>query len=214
MKGLLKSNFLAVCSNIKVFSALMLILGAIAAAAINTTFLIIYVLLSMAGFSVISAAGVKRDFAAKWGKYKLTLPVKRAEIVKSCYISQLIWLIVGAVFAGASVSLSWLLHGCPFDNSIDTLSVFALGISANLFTAAFFFPMFYLAGEEKGEVILIISLLCGIGILLGIISILNLCLTPGLTAVITGSAVLVVCSLSAFVLSYPLAVSIYEGKDY
>lgn len=214
MKGLLKSNFLAVCSNIKVFSALMLILGAIGATAINSTLLIAYVLLCMTGFSVIPAAGVKRDFAGKWGKYKLTLPVKRAEIAKSCYVSQLIWLIVGAVFAGASVSLSWLLHGCPFDNSIDTMSVFALGISVNLFTAAFFFPLFYFAGEEKGEVILIISLLCGIGILLGIISILNLCLTPGLTAVITGSAVLVVCSMAAFVLSYPLAVSIYEGKDY
>lgn len=214
MKGLFKNNFFAVCSNIKIFSALMFLLGIFVAAVISPALLIGYGLLSIVGFSVIAITSIKKEFVSKWGKYKLTLPINRANIVKSYYISQLIWLIAGIIFAGTSISLSWVLHGCPFDNNIDTLSVFTLGICISLFTGAFFFPLFYLGGEEKSEVSLVISLLCGIGITLGIISTLNLYLAPGLTAILLGNVILVVCSLLMFALSYPLTVSIYKKKEY
>lgn len=144
----------------------------------------------------------------------MTLPIKREDIVKSYFISQMIWLVVGTVFAGAGISLSWLLHGCPFDNSIDTLSVFALGISVSLLTEAFFFPLFYLGGEEKSEVSLVVSLLFGIGITLGIISTLNLYLSPGFTTILLGAAILIVSSLLMFILSYPLTVRICKKKEY
>lgn len=214
MKGLLKNNFFTVCSNVKVFTVFMLILGIFVVAVISPSLLIGYALLSIVGFSVIAVTSIKKEFTSKWGKYKLTLPIKRANIIKSYFISQLIWLIVGIVFAGASISLSWLLHGCPFDKSIDTLSVFALGISVSLLTGAFFFPLLYLGDEEKSEVSLVISLLCGIGIALGIISTLNLYLTPGVTTVLIGAVVLIICSLLMFVLSYPVTVSIYKKKEY
>lgn len=214
MKGLLKNNFFSVCSNVKVFTAFMLMLGIFVVAVISPSLLIGYALLSIVGFSVIAVTGIKKEFVSKWGKYKLTLPIKRANIVKSYFISQLIWLSVGIVFAGTGISLSWLLHGCPFDKSIDTLLVYALGISVSLLTGAFFFPLFYLGGEEKSEVSLVISLLCGIGITLGIISILNFYLTPGLAAVLTGAVVLVICSLLVFALSYPLTVRICKKKEY
>ena len=80
------------------------------------------------------------------------MPVKRAAIVKSYFISQLIWLLVGTLYAGIVISLSWALHGCPYDNSIDVVSIFALGISVSIFTGAFFFPLLYLGGEERSDV--------------------------------------------------------------
>lgn len=214
MKGLLRNNFFAVCSNVKVFSALMIMLGIFVVAVISPSLLIGYVLLCIVGFSVIAVTSIKKEFASKWGKYKLTLPIKREDIVKSYFISQMIWLVVGTVFAGAGISLSWLLHGCPFDNSIDTLSVFALGISVSLLTEAFFFPLFYLGGEEKSEVSLVVSLLFGIGITLGIISTLNLYLSPGFTTILLGAAILIVSSLLMFILSYPLTVRICKKKEY
>ena len=173
MKGLLKNNFLTVYSNAKVFSIFMLILGLFVVAVISQPLLIGYVLLSMVGFSVNAITSIKKEFISKWGKYKLTLPVKRAAIVKSYFISQLIWLLVGILYAGIVISLSWALHGCPYDNSIDVVSIFALGISVSIFTGAFFFPLLYLGGEERSDVFLVISLLCGIGVVLGIISVLN-----------------------------------------
>lgn len=214
MKGLLKNNYLAVCSNIKVFSALMLALGIFTAAVISRSLVIGCALLSIVGFSIIAVTGIKKESVSKWGKYKLTLPVNRANIVKSYFISQLIWMTVGAAFAGVSICFSWILHGCPFDNNIDTLSVFSVGISVSLFTGAFFFPLFYSVGEEKSEVFLVISLLCGIGIAMGIVSALNFCLAPGFTTILLGNAILVVCALSIFILSYPLTVHIYREKEY
>ena len=214
MKGLLKNNFLTVYSNAKVFSIFMLISGLFVIAVISQTLLIGYVLLSMVGFSTNAITSIKKEFISKWEKYKLTLPVKRAAIVKSYFISQLIWLPVGTLYAAIVISLSWALHGCPYDNSIDVVSIFALGISVSIFTGAFFFPLLYLGGEERSDVFLVISLLCGIGTVLGIISLLNLYLAPGITTILLSAAVLLFSSLLLFALSYPLSVIIYHKKEY
>ena len=214
MKGLLKNNFLTVYSNAKVFSIFMLISGLFVIAVISQTLLIGYVLLSMVGFSTNAITSIKKEFISKWGKYKLTLPVKRAAIVKSYFISQLIWLLVGTLYAGIVISLSWALHGCPYDNSIDVVSIFAFGISVSIFTGAFFFPLLYLGGEERSDVFLVISLLCGIGVVLGIISVLNLYLAPSITTILLSAAVLLFSSLLLFALSYPLSVIIYHKKEY
>lgn len=214
MKGLLKNNFLTVYSNAKVFSIFMLILGLFVVAVISQPLLIGYVLLSMVGFSVNAITSIKKELISKWGKYKLTLPVKRAAIVKSYFISQLIWLLVGILYAGIVISLSWALHGCPYDNSIDVVSIFALGISVSIFTGAFFFPLLYLGGEERSDVFLVISLLCGIGVVLGIISVLNLYLVPGVITILLSAAILLLSSLLMFSLSYPLTVRIYHKKEY
>lgn len=214
MTGLLKNNFFAVRSNARVFSIFMLLSGVIVVAVISQPLLICYMLLGMIGFSLNSIASIRKEFVSKWGKYKLTTPVKKADIVKSYYISQLLWLLVGILFAGIVMSLSWIFHGCPFDRSIDTLSMFALGISINLFMGAFFFPLFYLGGEEKNEVFLVISLLCAIGIILGIVSVINFFLEPGLTTIVLGTVMLLICSLFAFALSYPLTVGIFKKRDY
>lgn len=214
MKGLLKNNFFAVYANVKVFSIFMFLLGIFVVAVISQPLLIGYVLLGMVGFSVNAISIIKKEFASKWGKYKLTLPIKRVDIVKSYFVSQLIWLIVGTLFAGIVVSLSWVFHGCPFDFRIDIITILALGISISLFVGAFFFPLFYLGGEERSEVFLVISLLCAVGIVLGITSVINFYLDPGLTTILLGATVLIVCSLLAFILSYPLTVNIYSKKEY
>lgn len=214
MKGLLKSNLFAVYSNGKVFSIFMLILGIFVVAVISQPLLIGYALLSTVGFSVSAAASIKREFVSKWGKYKLTLPVTRANIVKSLYISQLICLSLGLLYAGMAVSLSWAFHGCPFDRRIDVVSIFALGISVSVFTVAFFFPLLYLGGEERSDAFIAISLLCGVGVVLGMISALNHYFAPGVRTIVLSAAILILCSFLMLALSYPLTVGVYQKKEY
>lgn len=149
MKGLLKNNFYAVWSSAKIFAIFMLLLGAFVTLVVSQQLLLFYMLLGITGFSINAVAGMGKDYISKWGKYKLTSPVKRADIVKSYFINELIWLLVGVVFAGIGMGLSWLLHGCPFDRSIDALMMFAMGIGISLFAAAIFFPLFYLGGEKR-----------------------------------------------------------------
>ena len=214
MKGLLKNNFFAVYANVKVFSIFMFFLGVFVVAVISQPLLFGYALLGTVGFSANAITSIKKEYVSKWGKYKLTLPVKRADIIKSYFLSQLIWLLVGMLLGGISVSLSWLLHGCPFDNAIDAITLFAFGVSMNLFTGAFFFPLFYLGGEERSEAFLVISLLSAVGVALGISSLINFYLEPGLETILLGSAILLICSVLTFILSYPLTVSIYNKKEY
>lgn len=214
MKGLLKNDFLAVCTNAKIFSVFMLLFGIFSVAVPDQSLQIIYVMIGIVGFSFITIAVIKNEFTSKWGKYKLTLPVKRADIVKSLFLNQLLWLLIGTLFSGMEISLSWLFHGCLFDQPIDILTMFALGISISLFMGAIFFPMFHLGGAERTEVFLIISLLCALGIDYFIVSITNRLLNPGTNAILLGAFALLVCSLLAFALSYPLTIRIFRKKEY
>ena len=214
MKGLLKNNFFTVYANAKIFSVFMLLLGIFVIAVPGQSFQIGYVMMGIIGFSVNAMVVVKNEFVSKWGKYKLTLPVKRADIVKSYFINQIIWLLAGTLFVGIGMGLSWLLHGCVFDQSIDALTMFALGVSISLFMGAIFFPLFYLGGAERSDVFLIITLLCAFGIDLAIVTVTNELLEPGTTTILLGVAALLVCSLLAFSISYPITVGIFKRKEY
>lgn len=214
MKGLLRNNLYGTFSNAKVFSGFMLLFGIFVVAVISQSLQIGYVMIGIIGFSVNAAAVAKNEFTSKWGRYKLTLPVKRTDIVKSLFLNQIIWLLVGTFFVGIEISLSWHFHGCPFDQVIDVLTMFALGISMSLFMGAIFFPLFYAGGEEKSEVFLVISLLFAFGIDFAIISIINDLLEPGIASIVFGAAILIVFSILAFALSYPLTARIFKKKEY
>ncbi len=214
MSGLLKNNLYAAAANAKAFLGFMVLFGIFTAAVISQSLQIGYVLIGIIGFSASAAAVAKNEFTSKWGKYKLSLPVKRADIIKSLFLNQVIWLLAGSLLAGIELGLSWLLHGSLFDQPIDILSMFALGISMSFFMGAIFFPLLYAGGQERGEVFLMIALLCAFGIDFAIISMTNELLEPGIPCIVLGAAVLVGCSLLAFGLSYPLTIKIFSRKEY
>ena len=85
MKGLLKNNFYAVRSSAKEFSIFMFLLGAFVIVVVSQQLLLFYMLLGMIGFSMNAIASMGKEYISKWGKYKLTTPVKRADIVKSYF---------------------------------------------------------------------------------------------------------------------------------
>ena len=151
MKGLLRNNLYATLSNAKVFSGFMILFGIFAVAVISPSLQISYAMIGIIGFSVNAIAVTKNEYISKWGKYKLTLPVKRTDIVKSLFLNQIIWLLVGTFFVGIEICLSWLFHGCPFDQAIDVLTMFTLGISISLFLGAVFFPLFLWAEKRKAK---------------------------------------------------------------
>ncbi|MDE5932970.1 MAG: ABC-2 transporter permease [Lachnospiraceae bacterium] len=218
MKGLLKSNYYAVRSNVKVFSAVMVLLGIFVVAMDNEipSLVIGYMLSVMIGFSINSIASAGRESTAKWSAYKLTTPVKRADIVKSIFLSQILWLFVGMVFAELIVTLSIALHGYPFDKDTDIFMLFVAGIGISLFMGAFFFPLFFWGGEERKEVFLIISLFCGIGVAMGLVTLVNTVFQSPMTSlqIILSGSVILACSILAFGLSYPLTVGIFRRKEY
>ena len=218
MKGLLKNNFYATLSNAKVFAAIMLLLGIFIVAMGNKIPLSIigYMLLAMIGFSLNSIASLRKESATQWSKYKLTTPVKRSAIVQSYFLSLLLWLIVGMAFAGIGVALSIMLHGFPFDKDTDVFMLFVMGVGISLFMGAIFFPLFYIGGEERNEVFLVISLLCGIGFVMGLTTLINTLFPAPMTTmqIILGGVIIFACALLVFVISCPVIAYIYHKREY
>ncbi len=218
MRGLLKNNFYIVISNIKVFSAVMVLLGIFVVLMDNAipSLIIGYMLLAMVGFSLNSIASVRREGAGKWSKYKLTTPVKRADIVKSLFFSQVLWLAVGAAFAGICAALSIALHGYPFDRDTDIFMLFVVGIGTSLFMGAIFFPLLFWGGEERNEVFLVISLLCGIGSIMGLTTLINRFFPGGMTTaqIVLGGMGILFCGILTFAVSCPLTIGVFRKKEY
>ncbi len=203
MKGLFKNNFLAVWTNVKIFLLFMFAMGIVVTIIPNQTWQMYFIIIGIAGLAVNAATVIENEFSSKWGKYKLILPVKRIDIVKSLYINHLLWIMIGVFFVGIIIALSYLLHGVPFEQFEGISGVVVIGISISLTMGAIFIPMIYLAGEDKTIVFLIISLLCAVGIAAMLFNI------P-----LFGSFILIGCSILLFIVSFPLTVSIFKKKEY
>ena len=203
MKGLFKNNFLAVWTNAKIFLLFLFLIGIVITVIPDKTWQMYFIIIGIVGLSVNAATVIGNEFSSKWGKYKLTLPVKRTDIVKSLYINQLLWIMIGVLFTGIVTALSTLLHRASIEQLEGIPGVFVLGISISLSMGAIFIPMIYLAGGDKTIVFLIISLLCAVGVAAMLFNI------P-----LFGPLILISCSILLFVLSLPLSVCIFKKKEY
>ena len=203
MKGLFRNNFFAVWINAKVFLIFMLLFAIVVTIIPAQTLQMYFIMIGIVGFSVIAATAIGNEFSSKWGKYKLTLPVKRTDIVKSLFLNQIFWTIVGTLFVGIATGLSYMIHGFSFDQFSGIFRLFILGISISFFMGAIFIPLIYLTGEDKIVVFLVISLLCAVGIAAMLFNI------P-----LFGNVIIITCALLLFIVSYPLTISIFKRKEF
>ena len=203
MKGLFRNNFFAVWINAKVFLIFMLLFAIVVTIIPAQTLQMYFIMIGIVGFSVIAATAIGNEFSLKWGKYKLTLPVKRTDIVRSLFLNQIFWTIVGTLFTGIVTGLSYMIQGFSFDQFSGIFSLFILAVSISFFMGAIFIPMIYLTGEDKIVVFLIISLFCAVGIAAMLFNI------P-----LFGNAIIITCALMLFAVSYPLTISIFKRKEF
>ncbi len=203
MKGLFRNNFFAVWINAKVFLIFMLLFAIVVTIIPEQTLQMYFIMIGIVGFSVIAATAIGNEFSLKWGKYKLTLPVKRTDIVRSLFLNQIFWTIVGTLFTGIASGLSYMIHGFSFDQFSGIFSLFILAVSISFFMGAIFIPMIYLTGEDKIVVFLIISLFCAVGIAAMLFNI------P-----LFGNVIIITCALLLFAVSYPLTISIFKRKEF
>ena len=203
MKGLFRNNFFAVWINAKVFLIFMLLFAIVVTIIPAQTLQMYFIMIGIVGFSVIAATAIGNEFSSKWGKYKLTLPVKRTDIVRSLFLNQIFWIIVGTLFTGIASGLSYMIHGFSFDQFSGIFSLFILAVSISFFMGAIFIPMIYLTGEDKIVVFLIISLFCAVGISAMLFNI------P-----LFGNVIIITCALLLFAVSYPLTISIFKRKEF
>ena len=141
MRGLLKNNIYATLSGGKLFGILCA-LWEVLRSALSVPVPVDWLRLTgIVGFTVCALIVVQKEFTSKWGKYKLTLPVRRADIIKSQFWNHLIWLLSGLFFAEPESAYRGFFMAVSLTSLLDILMLFALCVSISLFLGALYFPL-------------------------------------------------------------------------
>lgn len=217
MWGLMKNNYYKMLSDFKLFLSFVFLVG-IAVVVFdneNSGFLTGFLYLSVVGLPMSAAIGLRKNNTGKWNQYILTLPMKRKDIVKSTFLTWLSVLGIGLLVAMGVFSLSFLFHGFPFYRYLDLLLLFTSAVGIALFMSTVFFPLSYFDAKERTESIGIISLLLGIGIMTGIVILLNVLFEkPSDLQLIFFCAGIQALAVFAYILSYFLTARIYLEKEF
>ncbi len=219
MQGLIKNNYYKIRESVKLLLLFIIILGipVVVFDNENTSLLTGFAYLSMVGFPLSTAMSLCRNNSGKWNQYILTFPIRRRDVIKSIFLSQASALVIGIVLAGIVFTASFAIHGFPFYRYVDVFSLFSSAITISFFMSAMFFFSCHIDSKNRTEIIGIISLLFGIGIVMGIISVLNIYFEEPTNTGWFLFCVGVCMQLSAFsiyVMSYFLTSYVYEKKEF
>ncbi len=221
MKALLRNNYYTVEPSIKL-SVKILIVGIVV--------LIAFSIFSSKGASIMAftyaSFGLMGSFAglpftllfnnskSKWERFELTAPVTRVDVIKSRYISFLLFSILGMI-AGGMLFLSSSL----VSNVIDWPMLYrgvSIGSLMLVLTPAIMHPMILKFGIEKGQAIFMLS----VALSLGLYAAPSFVFSDWLSSLANQEFVnsmyniaTVTLSFIIFFISYFVSVKIYSKKD-
>lgn len=216
MKGLIKNHYYKIVSNLNILLIFIFLVGIsiLMFGASNELPLLAFLCLTVIGFPFVASIGLRKNSSGKWNQYILSLPVKRCEIIKSVFITQLITIAIGNILSMGLFFASFILHGFVFYKYIDVFLLFSVAIGISLLMNAIFLPISYLDSKDRTEAMSIISLLVSIAMMIGIIAATNFWLEkPSDTQrIIFGIGILCLSGV-AFALSYAFTIRIYLKQD-
>lgn len=219
MKGLLKNNLYGVIENIKIVFAFITLLGMALLFTGEASLLNIFSLIVAPVVAVLTISCLRKESSSKWSKYKLTLPVKRKEIVKGQYISHFLISLAGMLTVALFILLTVLIHGNQYFyyGSRDAVTLILLGGILSILIGAIAYPLYYLWGAERTEIILVLSVVLSIAVIMGLSIFVNFFTGSGDVSdtvyYISLSAIMAITVL-IFLLSYFLTCQIFKYKEY
>lgn len=216
MKGLIQNHYYKIVSNLKILLIFILLVGIsiLIFGGRNEVPLYAFLCITVIFFPFVSSIGLRKNSSGKWNQYILSLPVKRCEIIKNLFMTQLITIVIGSILSMGLFLLSFALHGFAFYRYVDVLLLFSSAIGIILIMNAIFLPISYLDSNDRTEAISIMSLLISIAIMIGLIAVINILLEkPSDVQLIIFAIGNLILSSTLFLLSYLLTVRIYLKLD-
>lgn len=219
MKGLLKNNLYGVIENIKIVFAFITLLGMALLFTGEASLLNIFSLIVAPVVAVLTISCLRKESSSKWSKYKPTLPVKRKEIVKGQYISHFLISLAGMLTVALFILLTVLIHGNQYFyyGFRDAVTLILLGGILSILIGAIAYPLYYLWGAERTEIILVLSVVLSIAVIMGLSIFVNFFTGSGDVSdtvyYISLSAIMAITVL-IFLLSYFLTCQIFKYKEY
>mgnify|MGYP002242746049 CR=1 FL=1 len=171
MKGLLKNNFIGVIENLKLLFPLAIIFGIIVSITGNASLLSIYSLSITPILLLLVVLCMRKETLSKWDKYKISLPVRRNDIVKSYYTIHLCWCIGGMAIVTFFMFLTVIIHGNQYFLlwlSRCGYTYFRRWYLGDFYWFHFFILLYYFLVVEKIEITAIISLVVSVAVIVGI----------------------------------------------
>lgn len=216
MKGLIRNNFYNVEGSLKV----TILLGFIAIAAIavaglhfpNNDALIAGIIGGMLGaFGALAGTAIQKDGASKWNKFELTMPISRADVIKARYISFVLYILLGIFMAILSAMIFYVVTGAV--NTERMGYGFIFGVSFAMSIPTFMTPLILIFGTDKNEVLLMVSIILGLGLFLVSSVVITTFLRDFSNANLVFRLGYLIFSIVLFAVSYFLSVFIYKRKE-
>lgn len=160
-------------------------------------------LLSTSAFEVL-----KHEAKSGWNKYVLTLPIKRDRVVQSHYLFFITLVFIGLIISTLAYYMAQLLFGIESSGYVYAV----LNIAGIAFTMGFvIYPLTYLMGTEKAEVVAMIGAGAGIGLFF--LSALIYDFLP-INEDWLFSISFMLMTFILFIISYIVSIQVYKRKEF
>lgn len=160
-------------------------------------------------FFMMGSAGSGKS--SKWERFRISMPVRRKDVITSNYLGVIATMVVAVpifvVFSGLGVVIHTDLADLIRTSAVHEFVSF---FSVALLSAALFYPLVNSIGGDKGDGLLIVCMLGGIGIMLGISWVGG---RVDLADNIISISTLLVSTLTYFA-SFLITQKIYAKKDF
>lgn len=218
MKGLLRNNFYGIVENVKIVIAVVVIFGIVLLITGEATLLPAFSLIAPPIIAVLMISCLRKESASKWEKYKLTLPIRRKSIIESQYISHTIWSIAGVVVVAVFMAFTVIIHGDQYFyyGFRDAITLVLGGGILAILIGAISYPLYYLWGAEKTEVILVIGVIGSIGIVFILTMLVNTFSDGNVSDTLYYISLVIVTAVTiiAYVSSYFISKFIFQKREY
>ncbi|SDJ29690.1 ABC-2 transporter permease [Natribacillus halophilus] len=219
MKGLILNQYYAIGNSVRNYFVLSIFLAAVFLFTQNEWLLTFAAFVPII-FMVSPALEVlKHESKSGWNKFVLTLPLKRSHVVKSHYLFFIMLMFIGLfIVIGVFVVAELLLENILVEQAIYWMMngvgvAFVLGFIA--------YPLTYLLGSEKSDMILMVSVIAGVGLFFlsswlyeQILINVSPYVLQGLNHDMLFSAGFLVITLVLFIVSYVIALQVYKRKEF
>lgn len=219
MIGLMKNDMFGVIDNLKVYALLIGVCGVGCITSGSAMVLNMLCILTPSLLSAIAISSLRLESDSRWPKYKLTLPVRRKDIVRGHYLNHLLWSLVGMVVVSVTMALTVLVHGNQFFyyGWRDAITLIVMGVIIAIFIGALAYPMYYFFGAMKAELILLGSTLGAVAIVRGLSIGINLLLGEGNVSTVTyvnSVGIIFLVAVASNLVSYFVTCRIFAQKEY
>lgn len=160
---------------------------------------------------------IKYEGKSGYDKYVLTLPVSRRDIVQSHYFFYFLVVVIGA-FISCGI---FYVYGLVSDTSFDGIfNIVSFGTFIVLFAGAIVYPLLYILGPEKSDVIVIGGAMGGLFATFGLQSLVGYLIKQlplsnlNIDTSFYVPIIYIIFGAIIYIISFFIAVFIYHKKEF